>query len=66
MAVKKTVTKTPVVRVETRKLPKQDACSTSSCYKLTGLLVLILLLLNTLLISFVLLRQGKLEADKVG
>lgn len=66
MAIKKKVTKTPAVRVETRKLSKQDTCGVGSCHKFTGLVVLILLLLNTLLIAFVLVRQGKIEADRVG
>lgn len=66
MAIKKKVVKTPAVRVETRKVWKQDACTTHSCYKITALVILILLLLNTVLVSLVLVRQEKLEADRVG
>jgi hypothetical protein len=72
MAIKKVTkkvvkaTKAPVVRVETRKLPKDDTCSISACHTFKGLLLLVLFLVNTLLIVFVLVRQNKIEADKVG
>jgi len=66
MVVKKKTFKTPAVRVETRKLSNQDACSTSSCSKMKAILVLILLLLNTVLIVFVLVRQTSIEAERVG
>lgn len=66
MAIKKKVTKTPAVRVETRKLPQHDTCTTSSCYKMKGLLILILFLINTLLIGFVAVRQGNIAAEQFG
>lgn len=66
MAIKKKVIKTPAVRVETRKLSQHDTCGISFCHKFTGLLILILFLINMLLIVFVLVRQEKTTNDLFG
>ena len=68
MVLTKKTTKTPAVRVETRKLPANDMCEcTTPCRcSFKHLLVPVLLVLNTLLLVRVLYNQVSLEVEKVG
>lgn len=68
MALTKKITKTPAVRVETRKLPANDMCECAAPCRcmLKHLLVPVLLVINTLLLVRVLYNQVSLEVEKVG
>lgn len=68
MVLTKKTTKTPAVRVETRKLPANDMCECAAPCRCSfkHLLVPVLLVLNTLLLVRVLYNQVSLEVEKVG
>ena len=66
MVFTKKVTKSPSVMVETKKMSAKDTCGTGwCCHKMKHLLVPVLLILNTILLTWVVCNQVKIESGRV-
>lgn len=64
----KTAVKQPTVTVETKKISNSESCcwTNFSCWSLKNVFITILLIVNTILLSVVLINQTKMEVLRTG